>query len=120
MRAFLLFVCFYSTASFAAGITEESPQKPMVRIQLLDKLYSETTNAELPIGKELYYGSVQINVQKCIRNNNGEAFSMISIRDNGDIFYEGWMPVSEYAAFPIQHARYDITISACSIYETVE
>ncbi len=115
MRAFLFFLCLHSLISFA----NDTSQKPLVRIQLLDKFYSETTNEELPIGKDLYYGNLQINIQKCIMNNNGEAFAMILIKDSGDTFYEGWMPVSEYATFPLQHVKYDISVVGCTNYETI-
>lgn len=121
MRGFLLFAFLCSFASFAEDDSlPQQTQSPMVRLWLIEKLYSEVTNVELPLGKDLHYGNLQVHVDRCIVNDNNEPFALLTILDSGTPFYSGWTPINEYNLYPVQHTRYDVTVATCSTYENIK
>lgn len=122
VRIFFIVIMFFNFASFAK---EKKPQeqKPIETIltnaiadvTIVDKIYVRTVKEKLPVGKSFFYKNLQINVERCKKNNKNQTFAFLSISENQKSLFESWVPIDDYNIAPLKHSNFDVTVQSCYI-----
>ena len=90
-------------------------------LQALDKILGRTSALEVPVGKSVRFGTLEVAVRAC-RNRPPEeppdsiAFMEIDDQPAGEQrrrVFSGWMFASSPAVSSLEHPVYDIWVKAC-------
>lgn len=106
--------------SFQAGARTMEPFDTAV-IRLLDKGTARVDQVELPIGKPVVFGHMQVDLRSCQQTPAEEepeaaAFMVISEIKPGapeSILFRGWMFASNPSLSALEHPLYDVWVIAC-------
>lgn len=67
------------------------------------------------------FGLLDIQLKECRYpedNPTGEAFAFLTIKENEDVVFEGWMIASSPALNALDHQRYDVWLLRCRVSST--
>lgn len=114
--AFLVTLSLNATTAFAEMI-----EKPVVRLQSLDKVTARTMTFEVKVGSTVKFGPIYIKVQACRKAppiDQPESASFLQIweitpRGESKWIYSGWMFASSPALSAMDHPIYDVWVLDC-------
>lgn len=107
-------------ASSAAGV--KWLEGNIATLQALDKITARISTLEAPVGKESFFGTLEIKVHRCAFHppeEPPESVAFISVRDVGyenkkpRKIFSGWMFASSPAVSALEHPVYDIIVLSC-------
>lgn len=116
----LLLACLIGMAGFAAQArTMELYDTALLR--LLDKGTARVEQVELPVGKPIVFGRLQIDLRSCQQSPPEEepesaAFMVVSEIKPGAaeaILFRGWMFASNPSLSALEHPLYDVWVVSC-------
>ena len=92
-------------------------------LRALDKIDAVTTDLDLPNGGSTRFGRLEVSLKECRYpdgNPSGDAFAYLTITENGEGLFEGWMIASSPALNALDHFRYDIWVMRCTLPGNVQ
>ena len=86
-------------------------------LRIMDKDAGKVQQINIPVGNELQFEKIFINVRNCKQSDPFQAedyfaFLEISDQDKGK-FYSNWMTRNEPGQNPLQHPDYDVWLVRC-------
>ncbi|MFV0474538.1 MAG: DUF2155 domain-containing protein [Pikeienuella sp.] len=120
----------YAPPPAAPGFVEEpieeerpawrSEARAVAILRGLDKMAGRASDIRAPVGEEVTYGRLRLQVVECREPPEGEvadAFVFLRIWDSGEggeALFSGWMFASSPALSAMDHQRYDIWPLSCA------
>ena len=101
---------------------EKSISSKFLKIKILDKVSSKSSNVTLEMGKETEFKNLLIKSLKCINSkfdDSPEIIAYLQVKDknkknNDNVFvFNGWTFSSSPSLRPFDHPVYDIWIISC-------
>ena len=101
---------------------EKSISSKFLKIKILDKVSSKSSNVTLEMGKETEFKNLLIKSLKCINSkfdDSPEIIAYLQVKDknkknNDNVFvFNGWMFSSSPSIAPFDHPVYDIWLVNC-------
>jgi hypothetical protein len=119
IRGFLTGLCVLSIGLPAAARTMEPYDTAVVRV--LDKGTARVEQIEIPVGKPMVLGHIQIDLRSCQQTPAEEepeaaAFMVIGEIKPGApeaILFRGWMFASNPSLSALEHPLYDVWVISC-------
>lgn len=119
IRRILLGLCVLSVSFPVVARTMEPYDTAVIR--LLDKGTARVDQVELPVGKPMVFGHMQVDLRSCQQTPAEEepeaaAFMVISEIKPGApeaILFRGWMFASNPSLSALEHPLYDVWVIAC-------
>lgn len=96
-------------------------ERPVVKLQSLDKIMARTVTFEARVGSTVKFGPIYIRVQACRKappTEQPESASFLQIwevtpKGESKWIYSGWMFASSPALAPMDHPIYDVWVLDC-------
>ena len=102
----------------------EGPSLPnrVALLQGLDKVTARVSAFQVPVGKEVRFGTLEITARACLvapPTEPPESAAFLEIRDVGPVgdgkqVFSGWMFASSPALSALEHPVYDVWVVGCA------
>lgn len=96
----------------------EATEGTLTSLRGLDKVNGKSVDVEVQTGGTAEIFGLIVTVRECrypTENPSGDAFAYLTIRDrqDGKVFFDGWMIASSPALNALDHRRYDVWVLRC-------
>ena len=96
----------------------EAEKGNIVSLRGLDKVNGKSVDVEVQTGGSAEVFGLVVTLKECrypTENPSGDAYAYLSIRDrqDGKVFFDGWMIASSPALNALDHRRYDVWVLRC-------
>ncbi|WP_126136849.1 DUF2155 domain-containing protein [Tritonibacter mobilis] len=96
----------------------EATKGSMASLRGLDKVNGKSTDVDVQTGGSVEVFGLIVTMRECrypTENPSGDAFAYLTIRDrqDGKVFFDGWMIASSPALSALDHRRYDVWVLRC-------
>jgi len=96
----------------------EATEGTLTSLRGLDKVNGKSVDIEVQTGGTAEIFGLIVTVRECrypTENPSGDAFAYLTIRDrqDGKVFFDGWMIASSPALNALDHRRYDVWVLRC-------
>ena len=108
---------FLVLAAQGAAAQQVVSAAPGAVLRGLDKVNGQTQDIEISAGSVASFGPLVIELAACrfpVGNPSGDAFAQMSISEDGQRLFSGWMVASAPALSAMDHPRYDIWVMRCA------
>jgi len=118
----LLVVVFIAPRGWADEDTPVMEDKPLVKLQALDKSTARTVTFQAKVGSTIQYGSLFIKIQACRQSpplEQPESAAFLQIwevpigKEKSEWIFSGWMFASSPALSAMDHPVYDVWVLDC-------
>ena len=122
-QAFMLFVCVGSPGPLHANEADSYLKGTGARLQTLDKITARIDALDLELNMPVRFGTLEITLYHCAYKppeEPPEHAAFLKIRDIGytdaepKTVFSGWMFASSPAVSGLEHAVYDVSVTACT------
>ncbi|CAM5448557.1 hypothetical protein FALB51S_02919 [Frigidibacter albus] len=83
----------------------------------LDRVTGQTTDVTLANGQTQPVFRLEVSLTDCrypVNDPSSDAFAHLTIRDRGEVVFNGWMTAASPALSALDHPRYDVWVLGCS------
>ncbi|ABF64253.1 DUF2155 domain-containing protein [Ruegeria sp. TM1040] len=96
----------------------EATEGTLTSLRGLDKVNGKSVDVEVQTGGTAEIFGLIVTLRECrypTENPSGDAFAYLTIRDrqDGKVFFDGWMIASSPALNALDHRRYDVWVLRC-------
>lgn len=96
----------------------EATEGTLTSLRGLDKVNGKSIDVEVQTGGTAEIFGLIVTLRECrypTENPSGDAFAYLTIRDrqDGKVFFDGWMIASSPALNALDHRRYDVWVLRC-------
>ena len=117
MKKFALFL----TLAFSFSASAADLEGALALIRGVDKITGRTQTLEIPVGKTVQMGDLQITLERCLKKPPEEtpenaAFLLVEEKNkdhDSDVVFNGWMFSSNPAISAMDHPIWDIWVLDC-------
>jgi hypothetical protein len=82
----------------------------------LDRVSGQSTDLTLASGQTKAMFRLEVSLSDCrypVTDPSSDAFAHVTIRDRGEVVFNGWMTAASPALSALDHPRYDIWVLGC-------
>ncbi|MGX9357164.1 DUF2155 domain-containing protein [Roseobacteraceae bacterium S113] len=86
-------------------------------LRTLDKVSGTVEDIGVANGASVELGRISITLGECRyppSNIQGEAYAWVTVLEEGELIFSGWMVASSPALNAVDHPRYDVWVLRCS------
>ena len=103
------------------AIAAPSVERPVVRLQALDRITARVSTVDAPVGQEVRFGALAITPHTCLETpptEPPESVAFLEIDEHepdGNVgrVFGGWMYASAPAFSAMEHPVYDVWVLSC-------
>lgn len=102
-----------SVDSETAGAVASAPG---AMLRGLDRVTGQSTDLTLASGQTQPMFRLEVSLSDCrypVTDPSSDAFAHVTIRDRGEVVFNGWMTAASPALSALDHPRYDIWVLGC-------
>ena len=111
-----------SGTAAAVPVPAQMVDRPVARVQSLDKVTARTSTFDIAVGETKAFGNLRITLRSCKENPPMETpesaafFEVVEIKQdsNAEPVFTGWMFSSSPALSAIEHPIYDLWVLSCA------
>lgn len=107
--------------SSVRGVSADFEEYKVAKIVALNKITAKSLSLNIPVGKSIYFGNIEIKVYKCLKNTdpyrpeNKILVSVVESKVDEDqiVLFNGWMFASSVSLSSFEHPVYEVFAKDC-------
>jgi hypothetical protein len=111
-----------SGTATAAPVPSQMVDRPVARVQSLDKVTARTSTFDIAVGETKSFGNLRITLRACKENppiEVPESAAFLEVieakpESNAEAVFTGWMFSSSPALSAMEHPIYDLWVLSCA------
>lgn len=105
-------------AACAMPVTAQVATGRGADLRALDKINGNVADISIRAGETVSFGRLRVTLTECrypANNPTGNAYAWLVIDQGPDRLFEGWMIASSPALNALDHPRFDVWVTDCTI-----